>query len=83
VGPKTFPIIIGLLLGVSSLVMVLSPDPKPHWPNLGRLVEIGGAVLVLVAYALALPSLGFVIATALALKRRMVVQKEQPGATVD
>ncbi|HEU0221746.1 MAG TPA: tripartite tricarboxylate transporter TctB family protein [Paracoccaceae bacterium] len=66
VGPKTFPIIIGLLLGISSLVVILRPDPMPHWPALGRLAEIGVAILVLVAYALALPSLGFVIATMLA-----------------
>jgi putative tricarboxylic transport membrane protein len=66
VGPKTFPIIIGLLLGISSLVILLKPDPKPHWPALGRLAEIGLAVVVLVAYAYALPVAGFVIATALA-----------------
>lgn len=66
VGPKTFPIIIGLLLGVSSLAILLRPDPKPNWPALGRLAEIGVAVVALVAYAYALPVVGFVIATALA-----------------
>lgn len=66
VGPKSFPIIIGLVLGLSSAVIMLRPDPKPSWPSLGRLAEIGGAVLVLVVYAYLLPVLGFVIATALA-----------------
>ena len=66
VGPKTFPIIIGLLLGISSLVILIKPDPAPHWPALGRLVEIGVAVAVLIAYAYALPQIGFIIATALA-----------------
>lgn len=66
VGPKAFPIIIGLLLGVSSLVIILRPDPRPHWPALGRLAEIGLAVVVLLAYAYSLPSAGFLISTALA-----------------
>ena len=66
VGPKTFPIIIGVLLGVSSLVILLRPDPKPDWPAAGRLLEIGAAVLVLVAYAYALPEVGFIVATTVA-----------------
>ncbi|MCB2052700.1 MAG: tripartite tricarboxylate transporter TctB family protein [Geminicoccaceae bacterium] len=66
VGPKTFPIIIGLLLAVSSLVIMLKPDAEPHWPAIGRLAEIALAVVVLVAYAMALPAVGFVAATAVA-----------------
>ncbi len=46
VGPKTFPIIIGLLLGISSLAVLLKPDPKPDWPAPGRLVEFGIATAV-------------------------------------
>ena len=66
VGPKTFPIIIGVLLGLSSLAMILRPDPKPHWPALSGMAEIAIAVAVLVVYAYALPQIGFLIATALA-----------------
>ena len=66
IGAKTFPIIIGLLLGISSLVILLRPDPEPDWPVAGRLMEIGAAILVLLAYAYFLPDLGFVIATTLA-----------------
>ena len=66
VGPKTFPIIIGVLLGLSSLTMILRPDPKPHWPALSGMLEIAIAVAVLVVYAYALPQIGFLIATALA-----------------
>ncbi|MEM6488368.1 MAG: tripartite tricarboxylate transporter TctB family protein [Pseudomonadota bacterium] len=66
VGPRTFPIIIGVLLGAASLSILIVPDPEPAWPALGRLAEIGAAVLVMVAYAMLLPELGFVIATAVA-----------------
>ena len=66
VGPKTFPMIIGGLLGVASLYMVFRPDPEPVWPAFGRLFEIAVAAALFVAYALVLPEIGFVIATAVA-----------------
>ncbi|MCL5776815.1 tripartite tricarboxylate transporter TctB family protein [Limibaculum sp. FT325] len=66
VGPRTFPIIIGAILGLASLAVLARPDAEPDWPRLGRVAEIAGAVAVMVAYALLLPELGFVIATAAA-----------------
>lgn len=66
VGPRTFPYIIGTMLGLASLIILLRPDAEPHWPRLGRIAEIAGAVVVLTVYALALPRLGFVPATAVA-----------------
>lgn len=65
-GPRKFPIIIGGLLALSSLVVLIRPDAEPQWPAFGRLAEIAGAVAVMVAYALLLPVIGFVIATAVA-----------------
>ena len=64
IGPRTFPIIIGVLLGVSSLAIMLKPDPRPHWPSLRRMAEIGFAVVALLVYTYALPRLGFLISTA-------------------
>ena len=66
VGPKVFPIIIAAVLGASSAVFVLRPDPAPDWPAAGRLFEIAMAVAAMVAYALLLPQAGFLIATAVA-----------------
>ena len=66
VGPKTFPMIIGGLLGLASLYMIFRPDPEPVWPTFGRLFEIAVAAALFVAYALLLPELGFLIATAVA-----------------
>ena len=65
-GPKTFPIIIGALLAISSIYLIIKPDPAPDWPSAGRLLEIAFAVVVMIAYALLLERLGFVIATAIA-----------------
>lgn len=66
VGPQVFPIIIGAVLAISGAVIALKPDPAPNWPGLARLAEIAMAVASMVAYALLLPTLGFVISTALA-----------------
>ncbi len=66
VGPKAFPLIIAAVLGVSSLVIIARPDKAPQWPALGRLMEVGAAVIVMILYANLLPELGFVISTALA-----------------
>jgi putative tricarboxylic transport membrane protein len=65
-GPKTFPVIIGVLLAVSSIYLIVKPDPRPDWPAAGRLLEIGFAIVVMIAYALLLDRLGFVVATAIA-----------------
>jgi putative tricarboxylic transport membrane protein len=66
VGPKAFPYIVAAIFGGASAYIALRPDPEPVWPPLGRLVEIGAAVIVLMLYAQVLPEIGFVFATAFA-----------------
>lgn len=66
VGPKAFPYIIAAILGTSSAVIALRPDPEPAWPALVRLAEIAAAAVVMILYARALPEVGFVVATCFA-----------------
>jgi len=66
VGPKAFPILIGLIAALSSLVLILRPDPDPDWPVLRTFGSIFIAIVVLVAYAYALKPLGFLVPTAIA-----------------
>jgi putative tricarboxylic transport membrane protein len=66
VGPKTFPMIIGGLVGISGLAIFLRTDPEPQWPAAGSLIEIFAAVVLLFIYAAVLPELGFVVCTAFA-----------------
>lgn len=66
VGPKFFPILIGVTGAISGMFMVLRPDPEPDWPVLRTFGALAIAVIVLVAYAFALKPLGFLLPTALA-----------------
>jgi len=66
VGPKTFPIIIGVVCAISALFMVVKPDPEPDWPVLRTFGALFFAVAVLVAYAYSLKPLGFLMPTAVA-----------------
>lgn len=66
VGPKAFPLIIATVLGLASLAIIAKPDAAPHWPSFMRFMEVGAAIAVMILYAILLPELGFIIATALA-----------------
>jgi putative tricarboxylic transport membrane protein len=65
-GPRAFPILIGVILAISSCYLILRPDPEPDWPAPRRVVEILFALVVMLAYGFLLEPLGFVIATAVA-----------------
>ncbi|MBD5771650.1 tripartite tricarboxylate transporter TctB family protein [Marinomonas colpomeniae] len=65
VGPETFPIMLSLLLGVSSIYMILRPDPDEKWAPSAMLIELGIVVLSLLAFAWAIEPVGFMPAAAL------------------
>lgn len=66
VGPKSFPIIIGIVGAICGIYMVLKPDDEPNWPVLRTFGAIGVAIIVLVIYAFSLVPFGFLIPTAFA-----------------
>ncbi len=66
VGPETFPLLLAAVLALSSLYLILRPDPDNPWPWSRTGLELIIAVVVLVLYALLLQPLGFIISTALA-----------------
>ncbi|MCZ4345409.1 tripartite tricarboxylate transporter TctB family protein [Devosia neptuniae] len=63
-GPRAFPIVIAVVIGLASATVLVRPDEEPVWPALPRLLEIGVAVVALIAYAQFLPIVGFVLSTA-------------------
>lgn len=64
VGPKAFPIGVGVVASISALVMMFRPDPDPAWPKAGTFLSISVAVLVMIGYAFTLKPLGFLLPTA-------------------
>jgi putative tricarboxylic transport membrane protein len=65
VGPKVFPIGIGVIAALSAMFLVFRPDPEPEWPLARTFLALGFSVMVLVAYAYALKPLGFLLPTAI------------------
>lgn len=58
--PKLFPILIGGVAAICSLIMVFRPDPEPGWPQTRAWISMGIAVVVLAVYAVLLTPLGFI-----------------------
>ena len=63
-GPKAFPIGVGVVAILCAVVMIVRPDEEPEWPVLRSCGALFIAVIVLVGYAYALKPLGFLIPTA-------------------
>ncbi|EPC00381.1 tricarboxylic transport membrane protein [Litchfieldella anticariensis FP35 = DSM 16096] len=66
VGPETFPLLLAVVLGLSSLYLIVRPDPDNAWPWSRTGLELIIALVVLVLYAMLLQPLGFIISTLLA-----------------
>lgn len=66
VGPDTFPRLLAIVLALSSLYMIVRPDPDNAWPWSRTGIELIVAVVVLVLYAMLLQPLGFIVSTTLA-----------------
>ncbi|RAR64311.1 putative tricarboxylic transport membrane protein [Onishia taeanensis] len=66
VGPETFPYLLAVVLILSSLYMIVRPDPDNAWPWSRTGLELVIAVVVLVFYAMLLQPLGFIPSTLLA-----------------
>lgn len=61
--PKLFPLLIGGVAALCSLVMIFRPDPDPDWPEGPTWISMAIAVLVLAVYAVLLTPLGFILPT--------------------
>lgn len=65
VGPRVWPIILGVLLGGLSIYLIVRPDPDPEWPTRGQWWRWGIVVASSLAYGFALVPLGFIVASTL------------------
>ncbi|WP_022707360.1 tripartite tricarboxylate transporter TctB family protein [Paracoccus zeaxanthinifaciens] len=66
VGPRAFPYMVAGVVILTSVVMILRPDPDQEWPAGPMLGQLAIALAVLAGYAKAISPLGFLIPTAIA-----------------
>lgn len=66
VGPRVFPYMVAAVVLISSLFMILRPDPEVEWPRGPMLLQMLLALVVLLAYAMLIKPLGFIIPTVIA-----------------
>jgi putative tricarboxylic transport membrane protein len=64
--PKLFPLMIGAVAAICSLVLIFKPDPDPDWPASRTWGNLLVAVVVLAFYAVLMTPLGFILPTAVA-----------------
>ncbi len=64
VGPRTFPYILAVGLAVCSLIIALKPDASVRWPQAHQFFELVMTVAILGIYAWVLPTVGFLLSTA-------------------
>ena len=62
--PKLFPVLIGAVAAISSLVLIFKPDPDPDWPMARTWGNLLVAVVVLAVYSVMMTPLGFILPTA-------------------
>jgi putative tricarboxylic transport membrane protein len=63
VGPDTFPTLLSIALVLASIALMVKPEENGEWPASKTLAEIGYAVVALVAYAILMEPLGFIVST--------------------
>lgn len=83
-GPAAFPQLLSVPLGLLSLYLIVKPDAEPDWVGGWALARQAAAVVTLVAYALALEPIGFIVATlvAVTLLARLLGANWRQGAGV-
>ncbi len=64
--PKLFPMLIGAVAAICSLVLIFKPDPDPDWPMARTWGNLLVAIVVLAIYSVLMTPLGFILPTAVA-----------------
>ncbi|OIN12190.1 tripartite tricarboxylate transporter TctB family protein [Oceanisphaera psychrotolerans] len=84
IGPSAFPTLLAVLLAISSIYLMVKPDPDESWPPLKTLGELAIILGVLIGFVLILEWVGFILSAGLAvslLAWRMSA-KPKPAAMV-
>lgn len=63
--PGSFPLLLGILLAICSILLITKPTPDPEWPAPAAWLKMGLIILTLIFYGILIRPFGFVIATTL------------------
>ncbi len=62
-GPKPWPILIAAIVAICAVIVLIRPDPEPHWPTGATLTRHGVLLIGLALYAILFEPLGFMLMT--------------------
>ncbi len=63
VGPETFPIMLSIILGISSIYLLIKPDADSEWPGVAMLSQLLFVIIALAIFTALLEPVGFIPAT--------------------
>ena len=64
-GPKAFPYMLAITLGIIAIFIILRTDPEPKWISARSWLNLIFVFISFIAYAYLLVPLGFILATTL------------------
>ncbi len=65
-GPTRFPMVLGSLLIILSIILILRPEPLNDWPTeQAAWIKMGLIIVSILVYSLLITPLGFLVSTAL------------------
>jgi putative tricarboxylic transport membrane protein len=62
-GPKPWPILIAVIVSICAVIVLVRPDPEPHWPTGATLARHGVLLIGLALYAVLFEPLGYMLTT--------------------
>jgi len=65
VGPETFPIMLSIILAISSIYLIVKPDPDEKWAPVPMLLQLLSVAAALLIFAWAIEPVGFIPSAAL------------------
>ncbi|WP_241234985.1 tripartite tricarboxylate transporter TctB family protein [Amphritea opalescens] len=62
-GPKAFPVILGILLTIFSVWLIIKPDKNSWYPTADIMKKLLAGLVLMIAYAALFEKAGFILAT--------------------
>ncbi len=81
-GPSAFPLLLGVLLIILSILLMLKPDENPEWPQAQGWLRIGLILASFIVYSYIIEPLGYIVATSLEMIALSLIFKGPPVKSI-